>query len=173
MHDSVLAWIDKALSSEAYVEACWVAYACFESRVNRIIEKVIGGCPKAQRDSMARPIGITTKIQCLVRLSRTEHPFFEPGDDEILNSVKGWCKKRNDLVHKMVTPELYDASKQEITSLAKQSRTLVIRSYKMATHVRECFYGVDKVPEISEAAVKACSCNKRCIREAMNETACV
>ena len=44
MHDNVLKRFDIAYEKKQYIEVCWLCYACFGSRVNRVLEKNCSGC---------------------------------------------------------------------------------------------------------------------------------
>ena len=169
MHDDVLERLDKAIKDERNIDACWIAYACFESRINRAIEKIALGCPKAARQRRGSPVGITTKIECLVRLTRVGYPLLSDVDVNWLTTIKGWCQERNHLTHELVTLKNYEEADKQFKSLALRSRRLVQRSYEMGSLVRERFYVTDSIPLFSEAAASKCHCAKRCCMQSLFE----
>lgn len=164
MHDDVLSRIDSALEQESYIDACWYAYACFESRIERMLLKLIDGCPKPLRSDDSNPTGITTKIECLVRLCKNGHPFLDEVNPDTLNSIKGWCSERNHLVHKLVTLERYAGADADFRNLALRSRKLVESAYAFGSAVRNQYYEADIVFPISVEIASKCRCRKqRCI----------
>lgn len=166
MHDDVIARIDDSIERHSYIDACWYAYSCFESRINRAMLKIVGGCPKEPRTDKKNPTGIRTKIECLVRLCRSGHPMLDGADVETLNSIKGWCKERNDLVHDLVTLDHYTNAEAKFASLANRSRSLVKRAYKLGAIVREAYYSSDSVTPIDSSIAKKCRCtSRRCMIE--------
>lgn len=164
MHDGVLDRYNKALNDELYIEACWYAYSCFESRINRAISKIAITCSVPMRKDRSNPAGITTKIECLVRLCRSGHPFLKDVNPDMLSSIKGWCSDRNELVHDLVTLEKYPDSIQKFKNLALRSKKLVAYAYESAGIIRLCYYESDSVPSIPEECSKKCRCKKnRCV----------
>lgn len=164
MHDEVLDWYNKALNDELYIDACWYAYSCFESRIDRAISKIAIACPIPKRKNRGNPTGITTKIECLIRLCRSGHPFLKDLNPDMLCSIKGWCSERNDLVHDLVTLEKYPESNQRFKSLAIRSKKLVAYAYESARMIRLYYYESDSVPSIPDECAKKCRCTKkRCV----------
>lgn len=164
MHDDVLKRIEKAINNKSYFEACWICYACFESRVQRIMDKLICVCPKNERTD-GRFAGISTKIDCLTRLARSEYLHMSKEDVDTLNSIKGWCKERNDLTHGLVTIEKYDASEKEFERLAKGGKTLVNRAYNTASKIRQQYYEVTALPEFPDKIDCRCRLKSKCQKE--------
>lgn len=161
MHNAVLERIDKAIKNKSYFEACWLCYACFESRLQRIMDKLVCVCPKADRKD-GRFVGIATKIECLTRLAKNGYLDMSKEDTDALNSIKGWCKRRNDLTHGLVTIEKYDASEKEFASLAKSGKTLVSRAYQLATKIREQYYEKDAFPQFPDNISGCCRLKSKC-----------
>ena len=161
MHDDVLKRINKAITGKSYIEACWLCYACFESRVSRIMEKIFGECDKPDRTT-DRHIGISTKIECLTRLAREGYLNMDKKDVDTLNSIKSWCKRRNILIHGLVTIEKYDASEKEFKELARGGKTLVTRAYEIAKNIREQYYEAERFPAFSEQVCNRCRLQRKC-----------
>lgn len=160
MHDDMINAIEEAIAAGDYVEACWYEYGCLESRVGRMIEKVIEGCPKGPRNN-TRAVGITTKVECLSRLAVNGHPFFDRNDQGSLGQVKEWIKRRNRLVHKLVTLEEYRASASEFEKLANDGLRHVRRAYSIAAKVRSRFYDTEVITPFDDSK---CQCKVRCLR---------
>ncbi|MCI8468836.1 MAG: hypothetical protein HFJ75_05020 [Eggerthellaceae bacterium] len=156
MHDDVLQRINNAIERGSYVETCWYAYACFENRFDRIISKIAQGCPKAPRAENARPTGITTKIECLIRLSKREYPLVKDVKPDTLRSVKRWCKERNKLVHQLVTLDQYDDVDSQFQKLAEESADLVDLVYQIGAIVRDNYYDADSIIPIDNDNAKKC-----------------
>lgn len=164
MHDSVLKRIDAAYKSKQYIEVCWLCYACFESRVNRVLLKICSGCTKAKRKDN-RKIGITTKLECYACLISNQYPPLQKENRDLINTVKGWCKERNDLIHGMVTLEYYNDADKRFESLAKRGKELVKRMYSLGKDVREYYYNVEEIPLFPEDALKKCKLLYKCVKE--------
>lgn len=164
MHDSVLRRINDAYEKKQYIEVCWLCYACFESRVNRVLIKICSGCPKTRRTNN-RKIGITTKLECYVRLIKNGYSPLQKEDVNLINTVKGWCKERNDLIHGMVTLEYYNDADKRFENLAKRGKELVKRMYLLGSDVREYYYNVEEIPCFPEEVVNKCKLDYKCIKE--------
>lgn len=164
MHDSVLERIDHAFEREQYIEVCWLCYACFESRVNRVLSKICVGCTK-QRRTNNRSVGITTKLECYARLIKSKYPPLLKEDVNLIHTVKGWCIERNKLIHGMVSLDTYGNADRNFENLAKRGRTLVKRMYSLGTDVRNFYYATDVMPVFEECVVKACKLQTKCIVE--------
>ncbi len=164
MHESVLKRIDNAYSKKQFIEVCWLCYACFESRVNRVLLKICSGCSKTKRNDN-RKIGITTKLECYACLIKNGFPPLQKENIDLINTVKGWCKERNDLIHGMVSLEYYNDADKRFENLAKRGKELVKRMYALGTDVREYYYNVEEIPLFPENVVNRCKLNYKCMRE--------
>lgn len=162
MHNSVLKRIDEAYRKKQYIEVCWLCYACFESRVNRVLAKICDGCSKEQRVKK-RNIGISTKLECYTFLIKMKYPPLQNEDFQLINTIKGWCKERNDLIHNMVSIDAYDGVDKKFASLAKRGIALVNRMYKLSANVREYYYNAENIPPFSEKVVNKCKLKYKCI----------
>ena len=132
MHDDVLQRIDQAIKRKHCIEACWLCYSCFESRITRTLEKVSELCD-GQRCHQNPKVGIRTRIECLKRLQRLSYAGLECFDSQLLGDVDNWCKKRNTLVHALVTLNNYYEMDTTFLSLAKEGRPLVQKLYSQTT----------------------------------------
>ena len=164
IHDSVLKRIEDSYKEGRYIETCWLCYACFESRVNRILEKICTGCTKEKRINN-RHVGITTKLICYNRLIRTKYPPLAEEDIHLMNTVKGWCKERNQLIHGMVSLDYYNDADRKFKSLAKRGTTLVKRMYEVGGDVRNYYYKNDVMPEFDSSVIDKCALKYKCIKE--------
>lgn len=164
MHDSVLQRIDSSFKNKQYIEVCWLCYACFESRVNRVLSKICEGCTKEKRTDN-RHVGITTKLECYVQLIKSNYPPLEKEDYNLINTVKRWCKERNDLIHSMVSLEFYNDADKKFKSLATCGVTLVKQMYSLGADVRNYYYQATEIPLFDESVTKKCTLKKKCIKE--------
>lgn len=164
MHNSVLKRIDMACKNRQYIEVCWLCYACFESRVNRVLSKICGGCTKEERTD-SRHVGITTKLECYVRLIKSKYPLLSKEYYQLLNTVKGWYKERNDLIHDMVSLECYNDADKELKNLTIRGVTLVKNIYSLSTDVINYYYQAKEIPVFDMSVVKSCKLKKKCIKE--------
>lgn len=161
MHDSVLERIEVAYESERYIEVCWLCYACFESRVNRVLEKICSGCSKEQ-DTTKRHIGIVTKLECYVRLIKSKYPPLQKEDLQLIRTVKRWCKERNELIHGMVSLKVYNDADKKFENLAERGVALVKRMYGFSADVRDYFYRAEAIPPFDDKVVRTCRLKYRC-----------
>ena len=170
MHDDVIDRINQAFSDENYIECCWLCYACFESRVNRTMEKLCPGCPKPARTD-GRHIGITTKLDCLNRLRQSSYALFADASLNEITNIKGWCKDRNALIHDLVSLDNYERSNREFKSLAKRGVGLVTRIYSSVSTIRNNYYETEVIPEFNNAVAKKCRLKSKCITEGAKDEA--
>lgn len=164
MHEDVIKRINRAYNGKKYIEVCWLCYACFESRVNRILLKICAGCNKEKRQNN-RKVGITTKLECYIRLIKSNYPPLCGEDTNLINNVKGWCKERNDLIHGMVSLEFYNDADKKFESLAKRGKALVTKMYSLGTAVREYYYNAEDIPAFDDQVTKSCRLDYKCIKE--------
>ncbi len=163
MHDEMRQRLDNAMNNNRYVEASWICYAIFEQRITRIMMKHLKKCPKGKRRKDERHVGISTKIQCLKKLTQKGYGAYSEFDKKLLNDIDKWCKKRNTLVHDLVSLDNYKNYDKEFEALAKAGEPLVKKLYKEAEKIRRWCYkennNFGKFPEIK------CKCKSRCIYE--------
>lgn len=160
MHDDILAKIKSSYNDESYIETCWLCYACFENRVERIMEKLNCVCSKPKRTS--RFAGITTKLKCLKRLMKSNYEMLDSSDVDLINNIIAWCYKRNKLTHSLITLEQYEKSDDEFALLAEKGIGLVEQSYTLGTNVRNYYYNTDALEMLPEEIVKKCELKSKC-----------
>lgn len=162
MHDTFLNKLDSAMKKKRFVEASWLCYAIFEQRITRIIKKHIVKCPRGKRGKDEKPIGITTRLLCLQKLCKQKYGPYADFDCELLREINTWCKRRNALIHGLVSLEHYKKYDNEFESLSKDGEPLVKRLYAEATKARGWYRAdnhLEKFPEIK------CRCDHRCVYE--------
>ncbi len=155
MHDDVLLRIATAIEKKHCIEACWLCYACFESRIVRTLEKVSERCPG--RTCFQNPrVGIKRRIECLKRLRKQGYVGTEQFDSNTLGQIIAWCRERDKLVHALVTLNNYSGMDKRFLDLAKQGQPLVERIYKETTMFRSAYYGLELLPEFPTSASEKC-----------------
>lgn len=155
MHDDVLERIDSAIKSKKSIEACWLCYACFESRVTRTLEKLSENCSKKSCLRNSR-VGIVTRMECIKRLINLSYTDAGLMDKRLLIDIQNWCKKRNVLVHNLVSLNNYNNMDEKFLNLAKQGKPLVDKLYHQVTQFREDYYCLDKMPPFPICAENKC-----------------
>ena len=164
MHSSIVERIDDAYSDNRFIEVCWLCYACFENRVNRVLTKICSGCSKPKRKNK-RVVGISTKLECYIRLIHSGYPPLQKENSDLINTVKGWCKERNGLIHGMVSLDCYDNVDKKFKNLAKRGKELVKRMYMLGTDVREYYYATNEIPAFAGDVVQKCRLKRKCVEE--------
>ena len=160
MHDDVLQRIDKAIRDKHSIEACWLCYSCFESRITRTLEKVSELC--AERRCYSNPkVGIATRIDCLKRLKKLSYAGAEHFDNQLLGQVYSWCRKRNSLVHALITLNNYFGMDEKFLILAKEGKPLVEKLYAQTTEFRNQYYDLSEMPIFPKEAHDKCKLLKK------------
>ena len=160
MHDDVLHRIDDAISKKHSIEACWLCYSCFESRISRTLEKVSQRCPY-RICYQNHNVGIKTRIDCLKRLNRRNYPFQATFDNKLLDTVYEWCKKRNRLVHALITLNNYYGMDDNFLQLAVSGKRLLKALYEQTTDFRNEYYSLPVLPDFPLYACDKCYLCKR------------
>lgn len=155
MHDDVLSRIDAAIKKKHSIEACWLCYACYESRITRTLEKVSGLCP-GQKCYQNPKVGIKRKIECLKRLRKLNYAGIEHFDNNTLGQIIEWCRERNKLVHDLVTLNNYYGMDQKFLDLAKKGKPLVEKLYGETTGFRNEYYKLPTLPDFPTSASEKC-----------------
>ncbi|MBR3554998.1 MAG: hypothetical protein IKN89_03730 [Oscillospiraceae bacterium] len=137
MHDEMLSKLASAIANGEYVEASWLCYAIFEQRIARMIVKHIHKCPKQDRPKEAAPVGIDTKLVCISKLIKSNYGAYELLDKNVFSEVKGWCRKRNALVHELLDVNSYKKYDKAFKDLAIEGEGLVYQVYSEATKLRD------------------------------------
>lgn len=164
MHDDVLRRIETAIKKKQSIEACWLCYSCFESRITRTLEKV-SECCRERRCYQNNKVGIATRIDCIKRLKKQCYAGTEHFDTHLLGEIKAWCKDRNMLVHALVTLNNYYDMDAKFLELAKRGKPLVDSLYTQTTAFRNAYYELSEMPLFPEMVHKKCRLLKEKIKE--------
>ena len=160
MHDDVLKRIDDAIKKKHSIEACWLCYSCFESRITRTLEKASERC--AIRRCYENPkVGIASRIECIKRLRRTNYCGLDCFTADTLGQVLSWCKERNRLVHALVTLNNYYGMDSKFMALAKQGKPLVAKLYDETTAFRNKYYEISTIPAFPIDVTEKCRLCKK------------
>lgn len=160
MHDNVMQRIETAINNKQSIEACWLCYSCFESRILRTLEKVSERCNE-RRCYENHSVGIKTRIECIKRLSKLSYAGTELFDNQLLILIVKWCQKRNTLVHALVSLNNYYGMDDKFLQLAKEGKPLVEALYHQTTAFRNNYYKLQELPCFPEEAVDRCRLIKR------------
>lgn len=160
MHDDVLQRLDDAIVGKRSIEACWLCYSCFESRITRTLEKV-SECCSERKCYQNHKVGIKTKIECLKRLKKLSYAGTENFDNQLLGQIIEWCKERNTLVHALVTLNNYYGMDEKFLQLAAKGKPLVEKLYSQTTSFRNEYYQLTAMPEFPEKAHSRCRLLKK------------
>ena len=160
MHSDVLERIDTAIKKQQSIEACWLCYACLESRITRTLEKVSACCSK-RNCFQNHKVGITTRIDCLKRLCKFGYACTEHLDNHLLGNIKGWCKERNKLVHALISLNNYSGMDKKFLNLAKRGKALVEQLYQQTTQFRNEYYKLEEMSEFPKIAKQKCRLKKK------------
>jgi len=170
MHGDILKRIDDAIKRKQSVEACWLCYACFESRIVRTLEKVSEACGE-RRCYQNHKVGISTRIDCIKRLMKQGYTALDKFDANTLGQVHAWCKERNTLVHSLLTLNNYEGMDDKFLTLARRGKPLVERLYAETTEFRTKYYELAELPPLFEKAMKSCRLLKKQIEKECAGTA--
>lgn len=160
MHDDVLQRIEKSIKNKQSIEACWLCYSCFESRITRTLEKVSECCAE-RRCYQNHKVGIKTRIECLKRLKKTSYLGTDLFDNQLLGQIIGWCHERNTLVHALVTLNNYYGMDEKFLQLAIKGKPLVEKLYAQTTDFRNKYYQTEELSAFPENAHKKCCLLKK------------
>lgn len=155
MHNDVLQRLEKAISEKRSIEACWLCYSCFESRITRTMEKLSEDC-LCRRCYQNYKVGIKTKIDCLKHLRKLNYSGAERFDSQLLGDIIAWCKERNTLVHALVSLNNYYGIDDKFLKLAVKGKPLVEKLYSQATQFRNQYYGLEEMPTFPCEVEKKC-----------------
>ena len=162
MHDEFINQMHEAYDNEFYIETVWYCYAIFEQRISRLISKYIDFCNlKLDRDD-DKSAAISTRVKCIRKMINAKSYGLEMFDLELFSKIENWCKKRNDLVHGLISLKLYKKYDEEFKCLADEGVPLVFELYEACTNYRNQWYKTDfsNIP----FTVKNCKCGKqKCI----------
>ncbi len=160
MHNDILKRIDTAIKKKRSIEACWLCYSCFESRIVRTLEKVSEKCSK-RNCYLSKRVGIVKRIECLKRLSNLDYMGTKSFDTQLLGSIIVWCKERNKYVHALVTLNNYEGMDKKFLDLAKRGKPLVDKLYEQTTEFRNIYYDSEEIPAFPTRAEDKCQLGKK------------
>ena len=160
MHDDVLQRIETAIEDKRSIEACWLCYSCFESRITRTLEKVSECCPE-RKCYQNHKVGIKTRIDCLKRLKKLSYAGTESFDNQLLGQIAAWCQERNTLVHALITLNNYYGMDEKFLQLAIKGKPLLETLYTQTTEFRNKYYQINELPTFSEKAYEKCRLLKK------------
>lgn len=160
MHDDVLERIENAVRKKQSIEACWLCYACFESRITRTLEKVSVKCSKHKCCESNR-VGITTRIGCLKRLKKCNYAGTEKFNTKLLDDIQKWCQERNTLTHGLITLSNYSGIDKKFLDLAKKGKPLVKELYQQTTQFRNEYYEINDMPNFPDDVEQKCRLKKK------------
>ena len=160
MHSDVLQRIDNAINNKQSIEACWLCYSCFESRITRTLEKVSECCTE-RKCYQNNKVGIKTRIDCLKRLSRIHYAGTDAFDNQLLGQIVAWCKERNTLVHALVSLNNYYGMDDKFLQMAIKGKPLVEKLYSQTTNFRNQYYQISEMPSFPDKAREKCKLLKK------------
>lgn len=160
MHDDIIKRIETAINKKQSIEACWLCYSCFESRITRTLEKVSVKCSKnkCRGDCIVK---ISTRIDCLKRLKKLNYAGTDNFDIKLLNDIKKWCQERNTLTHGLVTLNNYLGIDKKFFDLAKKGQSLVGELYQQTTQFRNEYYEINEMPDFPNCVEQKCRLGKK------------
>jgi hypothetical protein len=163
MHQFFIDKIDDALEEERFIEASWLIYACIENRFFRVLQKYKHLCSKCTGKCRKNrnELALSTKRQCVERLREANVTCIsESFSKEQLENIKDWVKRRNTLMHNLLSLESYQQSDNEFRDIALQGRPILDELYSSCTKFRSIFYQDGYEFYFPQSAMDACSCGK-------------
>lgn len=165
MHDYFIKQIDKEMKEKEYITACWLIYSCLENRYFRTVKKLKRFCDASSKSEQCKSeknkIALSTKIHCIKRLYDNNvsciHDTFE---EKLFDDTINWIKKRNELMHNLLSLEEYKNCNEEFKKCAKDGKRLLTKTYTACTAFRKEFYDKNYKFEFPERAMKECRCGK-------------
>ena len=164
MHEYFLTRINKAMSTENYIEASWIIYSCLENRYFRTMEKLKNQCKYCRSKSKCNrkkknELALKTKINCIKRLHENNVKCIsEAFRIELFEETKSWVKKRNDLMHDLLSLDIYENTDVMFKESAEVGLKLLNETYTSCTEFRRLFYQDDYTFVFPENAMDACNC---------------
>ena len=163
MHQFFVARIDAAIKEERYIEASWLIYSCMENRFFRTIQKFKKQCKccKGKCKRNRNELALKTKISCIERLCKENVACVsESFSLNQLESLRKWVKKRNDLMHDLLSLESYKVMDNDFKKSSLDGQSLLSDLYESCTNFRKMFYADDYEFVFPEKAMTACPCNQ-------------
>lgn len=116
-----------------------------------------GKCRKNKNE-----LAISTKIACIERL--VENDVFcisSSFSKELLEETRKWVKKRNKMMHELLSLETYRDTDENFENLSSEGKELLDQLYSACTLFREKFYAEDYEFVFPESAMEGCSCKPK------------
>ena len=163
MHQFFIDRIDVAVRSERFIEASWLIYACIENRFFRILQKYKSQCKysKGKCRKNKNELAISTKVSCVKRLCENNVSCIADSFSlEQLEELRSWVKRRNDMMHLLLSLETYKSADEHFKALAIEGQTILTELYLSCTQFRKAFYSDGYVFQFPDKAMEGCPCNK-------------
>ena len=163
MHQFFIDKIDKAIKDSRYIEATWLIYACMENRFFRVLKKYKNQCKycKGKCKKNKNELAISTKVACVKRLCEANVSCLADSFGiEFLEEIKNWIKKRNKMMHDLLSLDSYKESDDEFMQSALDGQILLGRLYTACTNFRNKFYADNYTFVFPESAMEGCPCAK-------------
>lgn len=167
MHAFFLEKIDRSINEDNFFEASWLIYSCMENRFFRVLDKYKRGCKYCVKGGKCRKgsnqLAISTKIACVERLASAHVPaVYDSFDAELIQGVRGWVKRRNNLMHDLLALDSYEEKfDNEFRSLAVDGQAVLNRLYKACERFRAEFYADGYQFVFPEECMEGCSCKPK------------
>lgn len=167
MHDYFRTRIKTAMNSGNYIEANWLIYACFENRYFRTVQKYRLECKYCRSKSKCNKkekngLALLTKVGCVQRL-------FDAGvtcitgafNQELFEETTKWVKKRNDMMHDLLSLEYYENTDALFKESAEKGLNLLNKTYECCTKFRALFFAEDYKFVMPDEAAEKCPCKPK------------
>ena len=166
MHDFFLNRIDTSIEEERYIEASWLIYSCLENRFFRTLQKYKKQCKYCKGKSKCKKnkneLAISTKIDCVKRLIENNVPCIsESFTIDQLDSIKKWVKKRNNMMHDLLSLSTYQNMDENFKESAINGKQLLDDLYESCTSFRSKFYADGYEFIFPDEAMEGCACKPR------------
>lgn len=165
MHQFFLDKIIKATEEKNYLEAAWLIYSCLENRYFRTIKKYNRLCKYGKNSCKknSNEIALKTKIRCVERLMKSNKTCLSNAfTKELIDRTITWVKKRNKLMHQLLTLDTYEESYNEsFKELAIEGQQIVIDTYSACTTFRKDFFKANYEFVFPNECMDKCPCNNK------------
>ena len=167
MHDYFKNKIENAMEKQQYIEACWLIYSALENRYFRTLQKFKDKCKYCKGKSKCvnnkkNELAIATKIGCVERLYKANVSCIkESFAEELFTDTKKWIKKRNDLMHELLSLDEYKKSDIAFKECAECGVFLLNKTYTSCTNFRKLFYSEGYEFVFPKTAMDGCPCNPK------------
>lgn len=163
MHQFFLEKIDAAIKAERYIEASWLIYSCLENRLFRVLQKFKNQCKycKGKCKKNKNELAISTKLSCIRRLCENGVSCITNSFSlEQLEEIRLWIKKRNDMMHDLLSLETYKNTDEDFRASAIEGQIILSKLYSSCTQFRKVFYSDGYEFIFPEKAMEDCPCNR-------------